>query len=220
MSISGLTPVYSVIRVNMGDTDGQLPSGRLFRQQTGFIKITFRDSSGAPVNNVRMQVAFGQQDEDRLTLDYNGKARCSVPIFSAAGLITGYQTVDNFRLFWNNTPGVFAFVTVSQNSQLFEDDTPNPIQSFTQSVGTIMNTAAVTITIAATLIRAANANRQSVVLRNKGANTIYIGNSGVTTASGQFINPNDVLTIDRSTAAIYGIVAAATEELRYLEETI
>jgi hypothetical protein len=60
-----------------------------------------------------------------------------------------------------------------------------------------------------------------VILRNNGAATIFIGGSTVTVANGMPLEPGaaapgDTLMIP-ATAAIFGIVAAATEEVRVLE---
>lgn len=218
MSVSGLIPVYNVLVINLGDTDGQTAFGRLISQQTGFIKVAFRDINGSPVNNVRIQVAFGMSNEDKLTLDYNGKVRCLVPVFEA-GKLVGQQTVDQFRLFWNNTPGVYAYVTISQNSTLFEDDTPNPIQSFTQSVAQTLGNGSVNVGTTATLILASASNRQSAIIVNNGANIIYIGGATVTTATGFPLQVGQAITLDKGYEAIYGVVAAATENVRYLTES-
>ena len=220
MSVSGLTPTYNVIRINMGDTDGQSSAGRLIQQQIGFIQATFRDANDAPINNVQCNITFGMQNSDRIPLDYNGKVRCSVPIFVDGKLIS-FQTVDNIRVFWDNTPGVFLYLVVSQNSNLFENDTPNPIQSFSQSVGTVINQGEVAIGTSATLIRPANANRQSLMIQNIGTTGIpvFIGNSAASTLNAMPLAIGQTIVLDKSTAAVYGD-CASTENVRWLEETL
>ena len=80
---------------------------------------------------------------------------------------------------------------------------------------------AVDVGDSATLILAANSNRKGFYIMNYGAAVIFIGNSAVTTANGLPFYPSDVLTEEDLpvTAAIYGIVAADTEEVRIIEET-
>ena len=93
-----------------------------------------------------------------------------------------------------------------------------------QPTGSLVATSAVNVGVAATAIVAINADRTGVVLRNNGANTIFIGGAGVTLANGMPLEPGeaaapgDTLMIP-ATAAIFGIVAAATEEVRVLEIT-
>lgn len=219
MSTTGLTPTYNVITIDMGDTDGQNPQGRRFSQQIGFLQVAFRDGSGNPISNRQLQLAFGQNSTDRLTLDYNGKARIQQPIFKD-GKIVDYQACDNWRVFWDNVPNVFAVLTVSQDARLFENDTPNPLQSFTSSIGATVSTAAVTVTASATLISAASSSRQSVtILNNAATSDIFIGGLGVTTSNGLRIPANGYLTLDKNIAAIYGI-STASVGVRVLTESL
>lgn len=76
----------------------------------------------------------------------------------------------------------------------------------------------VTVTTAATLIVAARAGRQSVVILNEGTTDVRIGGSGVTTATGALLTgvKGAGLVID-SAAAVYGIVASGTQVVSYLE---
>jgi len=208
MSINGLTPAYTVFIIDMGDTDGQTDGGRQIKQTLGFVQVAFRDSSGNPVNNVQIQVSFGQQDETRLTLDYNGQIACE-------------PRNDITRFFWNNTPGVFAHIVISPSAALFQNDCPNPLQTFTTNVGTIFQSGAVTVAASATLLSAANTDRQSIGIYNNDASvTMYIGDSGVTTTNGYPIPAGGQAFFDKSTAAIYGIVAAGSINARIITESI
>jgi len=207
MSISPNDPSYDVIIVNMGDTDGQTAAGRQIKQQIGFLQVTFRDSSNSPVNNVQLQVAFGNSNEDRLTLDYNGQV--------------GMRAVDVTRVFWNNTPGVYAHIVVSPDASLFQNDCPNPLQTFSSNVGTTAASAAVTVGTSATLLSAASTGRQSVVIANNDPGVVlYVGNASVTTSNGLPIQPNGSATFDKSSAAIYGIVASGSLDARTFTESI
>ena len=80
---------------------------------------------------------------------------------------------------------------------------------------------AVNVGTSATLILALNTNRKGFYIMNYGAEIIFVGNVSVTVGNGLPFYPGDVLTEEDLpvTAAIYGIVVAATEEVRIIEET-
>jgi hypothetical protein len=50
-----------------------------------------------------------------------------------------------------------------------------------------------------------NLKRRSLVILNTGTQNCYIGESGVSTATGFLIKPNTALTLDKSQGAIYGV---------------
>jgi len=70
------------------------------------------------------------------------------------------------------------------------------------------------------LIIAANANRKSVIIRNLGADDMYVGPTAtLTTATGMLVKMDESIVLDRTTAAIYGITAAAgSTTVAYIEE--
>ena len=87
-----------------------------------------------------------------------------------------------------------------------------------------MAMGAVTVTNAATLIVAANTARHSILIGNNSAQTVFIGDSSVTTAngipvpaSGTFLEDSGGTTLWGG--AIYGIVAATTADVHYWERT-
>jgi hypothetical protein len=47
---------------------------------------------------------------------------------------------------------------------------------------------------------------------------MYVGVSGVTALTGLLLKATEVLTLDRNTAAIYGITSAGSTTVGYLEE--
>lgn len=89
------------------------------------------------------------------------------------------------------------------------------------SGGSLLSQAAVVVGVAPTLLSAINATRTTVIIRNNGANTVFLGNSAVTIANGMPLQPGDTAPGDTfslpATGAVYGVVAAATEEVRVLE---
>lgn len=80
---------------------------------------------------------------------------------------------------------------------------------------------AVTVGTGATLIVAARSDRKRVFLQGPVAATVYIGISGVAVADGYPLigdGTNAPAVVLETTAAVYGIVASATQVVRYLEE--
>lgn len=88
----------------------------------------------------------------------------------------------------------------------------------------VVGNGAVSVGVAATLIKAAT-DRRAIIIRNNGGRAVFIGDSAVTTANGMPLNPNptaglagDSITLEGS-AAVYGIVGSGTIEVRYIELT-
>lgn len=87
----------------------------------------------------------------------------------------------------------------------------------TQSFNT-KTTAAVSVGSTATLILAANADRERALIVNNGSQTIYLGKDNtVTTANGLPLAAGASLEDDRTSDAWYGIVASGTADVRVLE---
>jgi len=82
------------------------------------------------------------------------------------------------------------------------------------------NWVTVDTTSGGVLIKAANTSRKSITIRNIGSVDMYIGNSGVTTATGFLLQAatKEAYTFDRNTAAVYGITAATSTTACYIEE--
>lgn len=87
----------------------------------------------------------------------------------------------------------------------------------TTSSSLATNQVSVTITTPA-LIIAANTFRKSVTIRNMGTVDAYVGGASVAPATGYYIRAYESMTIDRTTAAIYGITAAGSTTFCYMEE--
>jgi len=114
--------------------------------------------------------------------------------------------------------GGYVNVKVTATGAMKIDPTGATTQPVSTTVVSNLAHAQITVTNVATLIRASNAARVSLIIRNQGAANMYVGGSGVTTANGILVNINDTLILDRTTAAVYGIVSAASTTAAYLEE--
>ena len=88
-----------------------------------------------------------------------------------------------------------------------------------QPGGTTIATGQVTVTDSATQIAAARSGRRGLVIVNHGTTDVYVGLSGVTTATGVLLKGTAGASISIPTsAAVYGIVAAAgSQGVSYLE---
>ncbi len=203
---SDLPPAYGVTVVDMGDTRGQSLSGYPLETEVGFVQVTYRDASGAPVNNVRASVSFGYVVDDRIPLDYNGRI--------AVG-----RTSRITRLFFDNIPNTFIYVVFSPDPNMLSIDTPNPLQSFTSTVGTAADASAATVGVAASLISASSSLTVSRVIYNNGTVPIFIGGANtVTTANGMPIPAGGYFTLDKSYGDIWAISGTAGQDVRIIRE--
>jgi len=75
---------------------------------------------------------------------------------------------------------------------------------------------AVTVTSSATVIVTENNARKKILIRNIGADTIYIGEAGVTVTTGIPLDSNVCIVLNTSDA-ISGIVSSTSSEIRYIE---
>ena len=127
--------------------------------------------------------------------------------------LIGASTIDD------ETP-IRAWIDPTTHRLLVDADIQSLIAiSFpSRSVGTYN---AVTVTIAATLIKASNANRLSLQITNTSGEVCYIAfDSSVTATNGFPLAQNDVLSLtgsDLYTGAVYGITASSTANIRYFE---
>lgn len=84
---------------------------------------------------------------------------------------------------------------------------------------TVLAYGNVSVTTTATAIRVANADRVSLRIFNAGSADLFIGNSAVTTANGMKIPAGQFMDLT-VTDTIYGRVAAATNDVRWLEQAL
>jgi len=76
----------------------------------------------------------------------------------------------------------------------------------------------VTVITTATLLTAANGNRKTMMIKNNGAASIFIGNSNqVTTATGLELPQGQQLCVTGDTDAYWGICAAGSQQVDVVE---
>ena len=80
------------------------------------------------------------------------------------------------------------------------------------------NYGAVSVGVAASVMKAANVNRQSILIQNNSANSLYVGDDNtLTTANGIHVIAGGSLEL-KTQKAIYGRASAAASDIRYFEE--
>lgn len=100
------------------------------------------------------------------------------------------------------------------------EDAPPLVRTKTKtSIGFVHNH--VYLTTVASVIIGENIKRNSIMIRNLGAETVWVGESGVsagTNGNGWPIETDEVLVLDYSYGAIYGIVEQNTGVVAIIEE--
>jgi hypothetical protein len=169
------------------------------------IFVRAEDASGALALDARVDVQLGDIASHAVPAGINA-------LFKLA------QPTSVIRFTWAAQPGVTAwFILANDNSLMVHS--PPARQLVTSAVGTAVSSAAVNVGTAATLIAASGGTRQSLVVQNLGSTDLYIGGAGVTVATGLKVPMNGgTMVIDKSTAAIYGVVAVGTADVRILAE--
>jgi len=94
------------------------------------------------------------------------------------------------------------------------------IQEVTTAIYGPFSTNQVSIaTTSSTLIKAGNADRNSIMLQVTGSYDVYIGSSSsVTTSNGKLLSVGTAIILDRTKWPIYGIASGGTSTVDYLEE--
>ena len=116
-------------------------------------------------------------------------------------------------LFWLG----LSLIAILSYASVYGQTVTNPTIVTTISTGAMAHNQVV-IGQLPTLILAMNMKRRSLIIRNQGAVDMYIGNNIVTTATGLLLKANEVIILDRSYAAWYGITAAVNTTVGYVEE--
>jgi hypothetical protein len=126
----------------------------------------------------------------------------------------------SFVVLWDAHAGHTARLVLTRGVQAIDLDTTPPVRLQAGAAGGSIAQAAVSVGTTATLLSAANASRKSVVLQNLGSSPVYLGGASVTTANGvEIAGGGGAIVVDKTTAALYGIVSAGTSDVRVLTES-
>jgi hypothetical protein len=160
------------------------------------------DASGAPSLDARLDVAFGRVADDYAPFFPNSKAKGYFP---------------KVRIKWAAQAGLTAYIYISREPAL-QVETPPAKQLVTSAIASGFSHGAVSVGTVATLIKAANSNRQALTVQNLSPGDVYLGGATVTVANGLRLSPGELRLIEKNTGAVYGIVASGTADVRYMEE--
>jgi hypothetical protein len=195
---TNFVPQYSVTRVPLNVAPDITPR----TEQMGYFHvIRFETLAGVPILDGEIRLSLGTSTDEFIPLLYNN--RISFP-----------QRVDRWRFDWDIQSDTVAIVLMSPDAGWLQLDTPNPKQLVTQAIGTNISESAVTVGVVAVQILPLDTNRQSSSIQNLGPAAIYIGSSAVTLANGTRLDPGDSIVINNTVAAVYGISAAAGNNVR------
>lgn len=190
---------YQVFRIPL-DTAGTFAIDRAFGY---FHVVEFQDATGEAVLDGKIELSLSVSEDDFIPLRYNNKVA---------------RATDRGRVRWAAQSGIVAIVLVANDATRFAADTPNPRQLVTSSVGTVLEAEAITVGTTEVELSPADTTRQSVTIQNLGSADVYIGPTGVTTSSGIKLASNGSLTLDKQTAAVYGISGSAGQDVRVARE--
>ena len=153
-----------------------------------------------------------------------------IPPFSINGVIRMPSATPSASVSWEAPPGFTQPATTSGAllKAVFCEEplSPKSFSTLESAIGggadaTTLNTGQVSITTAATLIKAANTARRTITVKNPVTNgaAVFLGTSTETATTGHELDPGDAITFSNYTGALYGITAAVTETVTFAEES-
>lgn len=114
------------------------------------------------------------------------------------------------NLVWSDDEQRWKMQRADVQGNLIVGTTGSKVSSLTYSAATVGTTA--------TQILAANTSRLSVLIRNYGDDTVFLGSdSSVTTADGMPLRPGESFSDDQYTGTWYGISATSGQDVRAME---
>lgn len=181
--------------------------GRVLDFQAGYIHVArfFNQADGTEYQSGLIECALSLAANDWLPLGFNSEISLAVPR-------------DRVRVRWAAQPGATVRLVLARDPNQFRLSNPLSTLRISTAAGTVLATGSVNIGTGATLIRAASASRQSLMLQNAGSFDVFIGDAAVATATGFPLAPGATLAVDKTTAAVYGISGTTGQPVRYLEE--
>jgi hypothetical protein len=183
---------YQVFRLNLAAA-GVLP----FIQQIGLVHIVeFQNAAGQAVLDGMIECSVGEGASSYVPLRYNSKI--ALP-----------ETVSRVDFRWAAQADTFAIILFSPTPRMLAADTPPTRQIVTSSIGTTVAAEEITCDDTAAILVAADATRQSVLLKNLSGETVYLGDATVTAADGYPLEVGAEFRCDKSTADLYGVTATA-----------
>ncbi|MCA3247281.1 MAG: hypothetical protein ING29_12485 [Azospirillum sp.] len=203
--MSKASPISDIFPINLSVAGDLTVYGKI-----GYFHVwELIDTNGGQVLDGRIVARFGDANARAVPCTYNSKIEFT-------------KTVDLVVLSWAAQPGRTALIILAEDAQAFEANNAPTRQLVTSAIGTGLARAQFSVGTSAQIIAAANTLRQSVTIQNRGTAAVAIGHDNLTTVAGAtgglIIDPGGSLTIDKTTAAIWAIAAAAAQDVRTLTE--
>ncbi len=139
-----------------------------------------------------------------------------VPFYPGSRLLN--KTSDQVRMKWAAQAGVTAKILIGEPDVL-DLQIASRATVVVGSLADTITVAPVTVGTSVQSIIAANANRKRVLIRNEGAAAVFIGPTGVLVSTGLRLDPGEQWKSTTTNAEVFGISAAAGNDVRVLEET-
>ena len=203
--MSKASPISDIFPINLSVAGSVTVYGKI-----GYFHVwELIDTNGSQVLDGRIVAQFGDANARKVPCTYNSKIEFT-------------KTVDLVVLSWTAQPGRIALIIIAEDAQAFEANNAPTRQLVTSAIGTGIARAQFTVGTSAVVIAPANTLRQSVVIQNRGTALVAIGHDNATTVAGAtgglVIDPGASITVDKTTAAIWAIAAAAGQDIRTLTE--
>jgi len=196
-------PRYSIVRLDLTSAGSQD-----FAIESDYFHIVrAEDAGGGLALDVEIEVTLGTGTDHYVPLGFN----CAIE-----------GRTKHYKLRWAAQAGVVATLLFGWKDAIdggIRVFAPPAKQLVTSASGTALAVAAVTVGTSATLLAAANSSRQALTIMNNGTATIYLGGSGVTTASGLPVTAGQGFVVEGTTAALYAISGTAGQDVRVMEES-
>ena len=181
------------------------------------------------INSASFGYLFGGATWDRMLSSTHADNLTTARGANVAGFNYGFDGTNWDRLLTSTHGDAITTATglnAASYAYLFNGTTYDRLRGLSgaanvsTAVSSTITTNQITVdtTVGGVLIRAINTSRRSIIIRNQGQTDMYVGASGLTALTGLLVKASENITLDRSTAAIYGITAAGSTTTGYLEE--
>lgn len=193
-------PVFQIVPIDLSAA-----GSKEFNEGATIVSLVrAEDASGSLFLDAKVMLNLGDIAGDDIPMSINTRIHLRKP-------------TNVVRFSWDAQPGVKAFILISGDDGISIDSPPPKATIFSLSVNTV-STAAYAVGVAPVLVAAVSPARSSVIIQNRGLQPAYIGGSDVSVSTGIRVNPGEVMTLDKTAAALYAICAWAGGAVNVLVE--
>jgi hypothetical protein len=173
------------------------------------------DQASAPVSNILTDLAGKNAVEIATAAPSAGAAGLVVYPASSAGVTMTEDAADGTVGATAPTTAILIGVTDANGKiQPLGMDAVSALK--VSNIGVGLNSYGQVGISAAAVIKAANANRAALLVKNAGSAIVYLGDASVTTGTGYPLFPGEAVGLPTK-SAVYGVAASGTQTIGYLE---